>query len=97
VKLIKQAQSVKHNQPKALMFLSRVVKATKLKSEAMEWSCWGNFYPRSSRVQIGHSPKTSDCRLFGTSSYSGNLGGQSASYSGKDYSQLLKEIMGTIT
>jgi len=36
VKIIKQAQSVRQSPPIAVMFLSRAVKGTKLKTEAME-------------------------------------------------------------
>jgi hypothetical protein len=36
VRLIKQAQSVRKCPPQAVMFLSRAVKGTKLKTEAME-------------------------------------------------------------
>src|SRR4028118_1632058 len=36
VRLIKQAQSVRQGPPQAVMFLSRAVKGTKLKTEAME-------------------------------------------------------------
>jgi len=36
VRLIKQPQSVRQGPPQALMFLSRAVKGTKLKIEAME-------------------------------------------------------------
>ena len=35
VRLIKQAQSVRQGPPQALMFVSRAVKGTKLKTEAM--------------------------------------------------------------
>ncbi len=38
VRLIKQAQSVTQGPPQAVMFLSRSVKGTKLKTEAMELS-----------------------------------------------------------
>jgi hypothetical protein len=58
VRLIKQAQSVRQGPPHALMFLSRAVKGTKLKTEAMEW---GNLHPPSSRAQIGDPLKTSNC------------------------------------
>jgi chromosome partitioning protein len=36
VRLIKQAQSVRKGPPQAVMFLSRAVKGTKLKTEAIE-------------------------------------------------------------
>jgi chromosome partitioning protein len=36
VKIIKQAQSVRQSPPIAVMFLSRAVKGTKLKTEAMD-------------------------------------------------------------
>jgi hypothetical protein len=36
VKIIKQAQSVRQGSPQAVMFLSRAVKGTKLKTEAMD-------------------------------------------------------------
>ena len=36
VRLIKQAQSVRQGPPQAVMFLSRAVKGTKLKTEARE-------------------------------------------------------------
>jgi chromosome partitioning protein len=41
VKIIKQAQSVRQSPPIAVMFLSRAVKGTKLKTEAME--LWGKL------------------------------------------------------
>jgi chromosome partitioning protein len=58
VKIIKQAMEVRQGPPQAVMFLSRAVKGTKLKTEAME--LLGNLHPPSSRAQISHSPKTSD-------------------------------------
>jgi chromosome partitioning protein len=45
VRLIKQAQSVRQGPPQAVMFLSRAVKGTKLKAEAME--LLGNLLPPS--------------------------------------------------
>jgi hypothetical protein len=62
-----------------------------------QWSCSGNLQPPSSRAQIGYSPQTTDRRFFGTSSYGMDLGGQPASYSGKEYSQLFKEITGALS
>jgi len=50
----------------AVMVLSRAVKGTKLKTEAMDLL---GLHPPSSRVQIGDTPKTSDRRFFGISSY----------------------------
>jgi hypothetical protein len=78
------------------MFLSRAVKGTKLKTEAMELlgkraptikPCSNRSFTKNKRSPI----------LRGKQLQWGMRGGQPASYSTKDYSRLFKEIMGALT
>jgi chromosome partitioning protein len=96
VRLIKQAQSVRQKSPKALMFLSRAVKGTKLKTEALELlgkltptikPCSNQSFTKNKRSSI----------LWNKQLRYGMQGGQPASYSGKEDSRLFKEIMGALT
>jgi hypothetical protein len=96
VKTIKQAQWVRLGPPQAVMFLNRAVKGTKLKTEAMELfrklaptikPCSNHSFTTNNRSPI----------LWNKQLRYGMRGGQPASYSGKEYSQLFKEITGALS
>ena len=94
VRLIKQAQSVRKGPPQAVMFLSRAVKGTKLKTEAME--LLGKLTPTIKVLKSVIHQKQVIADSSGQAATVWNLGGQPASYSGKEYSRLFKEIMGAL-
>src|SRR4028118_798363 len=94
VRLIKQAQSVRQGPPTAVMFLSRAVKGTKLKTEAME--LLGKLTPTIKVLKSVVHQKQVITDFSGQASTVWDLGGQPASYSGKEYSRRFKEIMGAL-
>jgi chromosome partitioning protein len=95
VRLIKQAQSVRQGPPKAVMFLSRAVKGTKLKTEAME--LLGKLAPTIKVLKSVIHQKQVIADSSGQAATVWDLGGQPAKDSGKEYSRLFKEIMGALT
>jgi chromosome partitioning protein len=95
VKIIKQAQSVRQSPPQAVMFLSRAVKRTKLKTEAME--LLGKLTPTIKPCSNQSFTKNKRSLILRVKQLRyGMQGGQPASYSGKEYSRLFKEIMGVL-
>ena len=95
MRLIKQAQSVRQGPPQAVMFLSRAVKGTKLKTEAME--LLGKLAPTIKPCSnLSFTKKQVIADSSGQAATVWDLGGQPASYSGKEYSRLFKEIMGAL-
>ncbi|PSB53937.1 cobyrinic acid a,c-diamide synthase [filamentous cyanobacterium Phorm 6] len=94
VRLIKQAQSVRQGPPQAVMFLSRAVKGTKLKTEAME--LLGKLTPTIKVLKSVIHQKQVIADSSGQSATVWDLGGQPAKDSGKEYSRLFKEIMGAL-
>ncbi|MEZ2224759.1 AAA family ATPase [Microcoleus sp.] len=94
VRLIKQAQSVRQGPPKAVMFLSRAVKGTKLKTEAME--LLGKLTPTIKVLKSVIHQKQVIADSSGQAATVWDLGGQPAKDSGKEYSRLFKEIMGVL-
>jgi len=94
VRLIKQAMEVRQGPPQAVMFLSRAVKGTKLKTEAME--LLGKLAPTIKLPKSVIHQKQVIADSSGQAATVWDLGGQSASYSGKEYSRLFKEIMGAL-
>lgn len=94
VRLIKQAQSVRQGPPKAVMFLSRAVKGTKLKTEAME--LLGKLTPTIKVLKSVIHQKQVIADSSGQAATVWDLGGQPAKDSGKEYSRLFKEIMGAL-
>lgn len=95
VRLIKQAQSVRQGSPQAVMFLSRAVKGTKLKTEAME--LLGKLAPTIKVLKSVIHQKQVIADSSGQAATVWDLGGQPAKDSGKEYSRLFKEIMGALT
>lgn len=94
VRLIKQAQSVRQGPPIAVMFLSRAVKGTKLKSEAME--LLGKLAPTIKVLKSVIHQKQVIADSSGQAATVWDLGGQPAKDSGKEYGRLFKEIMGAL-
>jgi len=94
VRLIKQAQSVRQGPPQAVMFLSRAVKGTKLKTEAME--LLGKLAPTIKVLKSVIHQKQVIADSSGQAATVWDLGGQPAKDSGKEYSRLFKEIMGAL-
>jgi chromosome partitioning protein len=94
VRLIKQAQSVRQGPPLALMFLSRAVKGTKLKTEAME--LLEKLAPTIKVLKSVIHQKQVIADSSGQAATVWDLGGQPAKDSGKEYSRLFKEIMGAL-
>jgi chromosome partitioning protein len=94
VRLIKQAQSVRQGPPQAVMFLSRAVKGTKLKTGAME--LLEKLTPTIKVLKAVIHQKQVIADSSGQAATVWDLGGQPASYSGKEYSRLFKEIMGAL-
>jgi chromosome partitioning protein len=95
VRLIKQAQSVRQGPPQTLMFLSRAVKGTKLKTEAME--LLGKLAPTIKVLKSIVHQKQVITDSSGQAATVWDWGDQPASYSGKEYNLLFKEIMGALT
>jgi chromosome partitioning protein len=96
VRLIKQAQSVRQGPPQAVMFLSRAVKGTKLKTEAME--LLGKLTPTIKPCSNQSFTKNKSSPILRAKQLRcGTQGGQPAKDSGKEYSRLFKEIMGALT
>ena len=95
VRLIKQAQSVRQGPPKAVMFLSRAVKGTKLKTEAME--LLGKLAPTIKVLKSVIHQKQVIADSSGQAATVWDLGGQPAKDSGKEYGRLFKEIMGALS
>jgi len=93
VRLIKQAQSVRNGPPQAVMFLSRAVKGTKLKTEAMQ--LLGKLAPTILKSVIHQKQVIADSS--GQAATVWELGGQPAKDSGKEYDRLFKEIMGALS
>jgi hypothetical protein len=94
VRLIKQAQSVRQGPPQAVMFLSRAVKGTKLKTEAME--LLGKLAPTIKVLKSVIHQKQVIADSSGQAATVWDLSGQPAKDSGKEYSRLFKEIMGAL-
>src|SRR4028118_1220134 len=81
VRLIKQAQSVRQGPPQAVMFLSRAVKGTKLKTEAME--LLGKLAPTIKVFKSVIHQKQVIADSSGQSATVWELGGQPAKDSGR--------------
>ncbi|HSF76562.1 MAG TPA: hypothetical protein VLA84_22395, partial [Microcoleus sp.] len=94
LRLIKQAMEVRLGPPQAVMFLSRAVKGTKLKTEAME--LLGKLAPTINVFKSVIHQKQAIADSLEQAATVWDLGGQPASYSGKEYARLFKEIMGAL-
>ncbi len=77
-----------------MMFLSRAVKGTKLKSEAIE--LLGKLAPTIKVLKSVIHQKQVIADSSGQAATVWDLGGQSAKDSGKEYGRLFKEIMGAL-
>ena len=86
--------SARQGPPQAVMFLSRAVKRTKLKAEAME--LLGKLARTIKLLNSVVHQKQVITDSSGQAATVWDWGGQPASYSGKKYSRLFKEIMGAL-
>ncbi|HEY9297799.1 MAG TPA: AAA family ATPase [Phormidium sp.] len=89
VRLIKQAQSVRSGPPAAALFLSRAVKGTKLKDEAMTLL---EQTPGVTLLKTVIHQKQAIADTSGQSATVWDLPGRPATESAKEYERLFKEI-----
>ncbi|MEG4087963.1 hypothetical protein [Microcoleus sp. Pol12B4] len=94
INLIKQVQLVRQEPTKALMFLGRAVKGTKLKTEAME--LLGKLARTIKVLNSVVHQKQVIADSSGQAATVWDWGGQPGKDSGKEYSRLFKEIMGAL-
>ena len=90
VRLIKQAQSVRGGAPKAAVFISRAVKGTKLKDEAIA------LLSKTKEVTVLKTvihQKQVIADTFGQAATIWDLSGRSAADSAREYEKLFKEII----
>ncbi|MEA5595715.1 AAA family ATPase [Rivularia sp. UHCC 0363] len=93
VRLIKQAQSVRGGAPKAAIFISRAVKGTKLKDEAIA------LLSKTKEVTVLKTvihQKQAIADTFGQAATIWGLSGRSAADSAREYEKLFAEIVGMI-
>lgn len=90
MRLVKQAQSVRGGLPKAVMFLSRAVKGTKLKDEAI--ALLGKN-PGATLLKTVIHQKQAIADTSGQSATVWDLSGKSASESAVEYEKLFKEML----
>ena len=90
MRLVKQAQSVRGGLPKALIFLSRAVKGTKLKEEAISLL---SQIPDSQFLKAVIHQKQAIADTSGQSATVWDLSGTAAAESGQEYNNLFKEIL----
>ena len=91
VRLIKQAQLVREGKPPAVMFLSRAVKGTKLKDEALQ--LLGKFSPQFKVFKSVIHQKQAIADSSGQAATVWELSGQPAKEVAREYQRLFKEIM----
>ncbi|KPQ31518.1 MAG: chromosome partitioning protein [Phormidesmis priestleyi Ana] len=89
VKLVRQAQSVRNGPPAAALFLSRAVKGTKLKDEAITLLSKSNVPILKTVIH----QKQCVADTFGQRATVWDLSGKSASESAKEFDQLFQELM----
>lgn len=89
VRLVKQAQSVRFGLPKAALFLSRAIKNTKLKSEAIELL---RKLPEVTALKTIIHQRQAVADSFGQGATVWNLG-KSGADAAKEYESLFKEIL----
>jgi chromosome partitioning protein len=90
VRLIKQAQSVRGGQPKAAVFLSRAVKGTKLKEEAIALL---SKTPEVTMLKTVVHQKQAIADTSGQSATVWDLSSRPAKESAWEYERLFKEIL----
>jgi len=92
VKLIRQAQSVRKGEPRAVLFLSRAVKGTKLLDEAIALL-------KQSEIPVLDTvihQKQVIADTFGQGAVVWEMPGKSATESAREFEKLFKEIMGEL-
>jgi len=89
VKLVRQAQSVRNGPPRASLFLSRAVKGTRLKSEAM--ALLSSTDLPILKTVIHQKQCVAD--TFGQQATVWNLSGRPASESAREFDKLFSELM----
>jgi len=89
MRLVKQAQSVRGGLPKAIMFLSRAVKGTKLKDEAISLL---SKNPGAMLLDTVVHQKQAIADTSGQSATVWDISGRSASESASEYETLFKEL-----
>lgn len=89
MRLVKQAQSVRGGLPKAVMFLSRAVKGTKLKDEAIALL---SKNPEAMLLDTVIHQKQAIADTSGQSATVWDISGRSASESASEYETLFKEL-----
>jgi chromosome partitioning protein len=89
MRLVKQAQSVRGGLPKAIMFLSRAVKGTKLKDEAIALL---SKNPEAILLDTVIHQKQAIADTSGQSATVWELPGRPASESASEYEELFKEL-----
>ncbi len=94
VRLIKQAQIVRNGLPPAVMFLSRAIKGTKLKDEALQ--VLEKFSPQIKILKSVIHQKQAIADTSGQSATVWDLGSQPAKEAAREYNRLFKEIMGVL-
>lgn len=93
IRLIKQAQSVRGSLPKAAIFLSRAVKGTKLKEEAVSVL---NQAKEVAVLKAVIHQKQAIADTFGQAATIWEMTGRPAAESKREYEQLFKEILGLL-
>lgn len=90
VRLIRQAQSVRGGPPKAAVFLSRAVKGTKLKDEAIAVL---SLIPNIKILKTAIHQKQAIADTFGQGATIWDLPGRASSESKREFEQLFKEVL----
>ena len=90
MRLVKQAQSVRGGLPQALLFLSRAVKGTKLKEEAIALL---EKIPNAQFLNAIIHQKQAIADTSGQSATVWELPGRPATESAREYDQLFKEVL----
>ena len=89
MRLVKQAQAVRKGLPKAAVFVSRAVKGTKLKDEAIALLDTTDAHRLNGVIQ----QKQAIADTSGQGATVWEIGGRSATESGREYTQLFEEVM----
>lgn len=92
VRLIHQAQSVRNGPPKAAVFLSRAVKGTKLKDEAIALLSQTDVPVLKSVIH----QKQAIADTFGQAATAWEISGRPAAESAREFEKLFVEIMGLL-
>lgn len=90
IRLIRQAQKIRHGYPKAALFLSRAVKGTRLKTEASE--VLGQI-PEAILLDTIIHQRQAIADAFGQAATVFSAGGTAAGIAAREYDELFKEMM----